>query len=86
MIEKEKRKLADRRWGPRRHCWLVEDWRAAYKWFSVQATALLGAITVVYEFVPAMQSYIPAPWFRGLMLAGIAAAIIGRLKSQPRKK
>ena len=75
------RRVTDRRFG-----WLVSDWKRAYRWFSVQAAAVLAGLQVAYELLPAAQSYIPAGPFRWLMIAGLAAVIIGRLKAQPAKE
>lgn len=78
----DKRSCEDRRVRDRRLGWLVSDWRRAYKWFSVQAAAVLAGLQVAYELLPAAQAYIPAGPFRWLMVAGLAAIIIGRLKAQ----
>lgn len=77
----EDRRVSDRRIG-----FLVSDWKKAYKWFSVQAAAVLAGLQVAYELLPAAQAYIPATPFRWLMIAGLAAVIIGRLKAQPIKE
>lgn len=76
---------ADRRQADRRWSWLVSDWRRAYKWFSVQAAALLAALQAVYELLPAAKAYIPAGPFRWLMVAGLVAVIVARLKAQGAK-
>ena len=75
----------DRRTSDRRLGFLVSDWRRAYRWFSVQAAAVLAGLQVAYELLPAAQYYIPAGPFRWMMVAGLAAVIIGRLKAQPVK-
>jgi hypothetical protein len=78
-----KPRIADRRKGDRRHsCWLVQNWRSAYRWISVQLAALLAGLATIYELVPSMKEYLPQQWFHVLMVAGAVGVIIGRLKNQ----
>jgi cytochrome b561 len=61
---------------------LVEDWRAAWKWFSVQGLALLAAAPVLYENFPTLQGYLPANWFHAGMGILAVLAILGRVVKQ----
>ena len=86
----EKRVVPDRRQASRRNTWLVPDWRTAYKWLSIQFTALLAIFTAamgaVYELLPGAQAYIPQKYYHILMIAGLIAVIIGRVKNQNETK
>lgn len=62
---------------------LVEDWKQAWKWFSVQALAALVILPTVWAALPAdAKSFLPdgaEPW----ILAALAlAGVIGRLIDQ----
>lgn len=60
----------------------VEDWRKAWKWFSVQGLALLAAAPVIYESFPTMQGYLSPSLFHALMGILAALAILGRVVKQ----
>lgn len=81
-IKKDKRKRPDRRIGPRRAHWLVEDWRKCWKWVSVQVSALAATFAMLYEFVPAMKEYISPTLFNVMMGLACLGVIFGRLKNQ----
>lgn len=50
---------------------LVEDWKKAWRWFSVQAFLLLGAAGPVWAMIPAdWRAAVPSAWL------GIAAAVL----------
>ena len=78
----DENRVVQRRIEERRCGWLVEDWKAAYKWFSVQAAAVLAAVQVAYELLPAAQAYIRPDIFRWMMIVELAAVGSGRIKAQ----
>ncbi|MBZ7124641.1 DUF7940 domain-containing protein [Klebsiella grimontii] len=62
---------------------LVEDWKNAWRWFSMHALVLAGIIPTVWaELPPDLKSSIP-PGTMGAITAVIAVCgIVGRLVSQ----
>ena len=84
-MKKDKRKRPDRRVRCRRGGWLIEDWRRAYRWLSVQAAAAIAALATVYDLFPTMREYIAPPVFRWMMVLGGIAVIVGRIKNQQPK-
>lgn len=82
---RNQRKRSDRRTGPRRRTLLVPEWRRAYKWVSVWITGAIGSLAGLYEFVPAMQKWLPDGSFHILMTSLAIAAILGRLINQAPK-
>lgn len=62
---------------------LIEDWKQAHKWLSVQLAALVAAAQLVYPNVQSLQSYIPPTMFHYLMIGMTLLIIVGRLKAQP---
>lgn len=64
---------------------LVDGWRQAWKWFSVQGLAFLSIAPVVYENSGFVQDFIPQTtfhWMTGLLGA---MTLISRLVIQPGK-
>lgn len=54
---------------------LVKDAREAWRWFSVQAMVLQGAVASSWLFVPDdMRAAVPAEW---LAVAAIALTVMG---------
>ena len=62
---------------------LVPNAGQAWKWFSVQALALIAALQVLWETLPAEAlAVIPVDW-RGYITLGLAVlALVGRLIDQ----
>jgi len=54
---------------------LVYDWKRAHKWASVRITAALAAVSLAYDYLPAVQSYI-APYVSPKTMAALAGLII----------
>ena len=75
-------RISDRRQGQRRTSWLVEDWRKAHRWLSVQLTAVMAAFAIMYETIPAIQEYVPHTWLPYIGGAGAIGILFGRLKAQ----
>ena len=62
---------------------LVENWRHAWKWFSVQLVALAGTIQLsVLAFPDTLKQYLPDWALHASALFLLGAAILGRLIDQ----
>ncbi len=66
---------------------LVDDWRKAWKWFSVHALVIAGILPTVWLELPSdLKASIP-PGMMSTITAIIAACgVIGRLVSQEKKQ
>lgn len=82
MRKEKPRNRPDRRAGSRRRCFLVENWRQAHRWLSVQVAGVLAALQAIYELLPAAKSYVDPRIWQWLMVGGLIAVIVGRLKAQ----
>lgn len=62
---------------------LVDDWKSAWRWFSMHALVLAGIIPTVWaELPPYLKTAIP-PGAMGTITAVIAACgVVGRLVNQ----
>jgi hypothetical protein len=65
--------------------WLIAEWRQCYRWFSVQALALLAILPEAYETAPQLQAALPPVWFHHLQAVLAVAAVFGRLAQQKNK-
>lgn len=62
---------------------LVDDWKNAWKWISMQCMTLALAIQGSWMFIPEdMKSSIPPEIVRGATIGLLAVGIAGRLKQQ----
>lgn len=62
---------------------LVEDWKKAYKWLSVQFMALLLVLPEAWQYVPpGVKEALPPHFLSGLSTAIVVAAILGRMIHQ----
>lgn len=59
---------------------LIEDWKQSWKFLSVQLAAALALLDVAYEYLPAVQSYLPEGWVKWMALAIIVARTIKQRK------
>ena len=82
---KNKRRRPDRRMGPRRKTVLVEDWRNAWKWLSVQIALLIAGAQSLMVFVPTLHEVLPASWLHGIMAVLAVCVILARVKNQAPK-
>lgn len=55
---------------------LIDDWRQSWKFLSVQLAAALALLDVAYEYLPAVQSYLPEGWVKWIALTIIVARVI----------
>jgi hypothetical protein len=55
---------------------LIEDWKRAHKLLSVQLAALLLVLDTAYDYLPAVQQYLPDGWVRWIAVAIIAGRVI----------
>lgn len=62
---------------------LVPNWQKAWKWFSVQAMVLSGAVTVAWAELPSdLRDTLPE-WLGTALAAGILVlGVVGRLVDQ----
>jgi hypothetical protein len=64
----------------------VEDVKQAWKWFSVQAMVLAGAIQGAWIFVPDdMKASIPANLMQGVTVGLLVLGVVGRITDQSPK-
>ncbi len=61
----------------RRPC-LIDNWREAHKFLSVQLAALVAVLSLAYDYLPAVQQYLPQGWVKW----AAAAIIVGRVLKQ----
>ena len=63
---------------------LVSDWKQAWKWFSVQAFAVLAVLPIVWDALPPdLKAHMPETWMPYVLSAVAIGGLIGRLKDQP---
>lgn len=67
---------------------LVPDWRSAWRWFSVQALAILAALPLVWMALPSdAKNFLPdnlEPWVLcALALGGIVGRVIDQQPKAP---
>ena len=59
---------------------LIEDWKQSWKFLSVQLAVALALLDTAYEYLPAIQSYLPVGWVKWMALAIIVGRIIKQQK------
>lgn len=65
---------------------LVDDWRSAWRWWSVRIAALLAMAPELFEQMPGFKQYLPESIFHHMM-SGLALLIIfGRVTSQTKSE
>lgn len=55
---------------------LIDDWKDSWKFLSVQLAAALALLDTAYEYLPAVQTYLPEGWVKWIALAVIVARVI----------
>lgn len=65
---------------------MVENWKDAWRWLSVQIAALLAVLPFAWaELPPDIKAYIPPEW-RPFIVSGLALAVIlGRVRKQGKR-
>lgn len=61
---------------------VVDDWKQAWKWFSVQGLTALAAAPILYGNFGVLQDYLPPNAFHVAMGVLAALSIIGRVLKQ----
>jgi hypothetical protein len=55
---------------------LIEEWRKAYKYMTVQLATVLVLVSTAYDYLPAVQTYLPEGWVKWVAIAIIIARIV----------
>ncbi len=55
---------------------LIDDWKDSWKFLSIQLAAALALLDTAYEYLPAVQSYLPEGWVKWIALAIIVGRVI----------
>jgi len=61
---------------------LIENWKNAYKYLTVQLAAGLALLSQAYEYLPMLKDYVPQNYVTFLAIA----IIIARIVAQPKIK
>jgi hypothetical protein len=61
---------------------LIDEWKKAHKFLSVQVTTITGVLAMAYEYIPQIQQYFPPGWFK----YAVGAILIARLLRQQKKE
>ena len=61
---------------------LVDDWKKAWAWLSVQIAAIAGIAAELYESVPQFKAYFSDSTFHHFMAACAVCIIVGRVIRQ----
>jgi hypothetical protein len=66
---------------------LVEEWRDAWRWFSVQAMAAAAVVQAVWVGLPDdLKAHLPSWLVTALSLGLLAVGLYGRLLHQEKKQ
>ena len=62
---------------------LIPNWKNAWRWFSVQALIVIGALPLVWATLPAdVKAFLPGGWEPWILVLLAVAGIVGRLVDQ----
>lgn len=59
---------------------LIENWKSAYKYLTVQLAAGLALLTQAYDYLPMLKDYIPPNYVTYIAIAIIVARIVAQPK------
>lgn len=63
---------------------LIDEWRSAWRMFSVWMMTAAGVLQVVWDQNPeAVKAIVPASWVPYLTVGLMVAGIVGRVVKQP---
>lgn len=65
-----------------KQCWLITDWKKAYKFLSVWIAALIGSSAALYEYLPTVRELIGETAFHHAMVALAFLGIVARVVNQ----
>lgn len=61
---------------------LVQDWKSAYKWLTIHLSILGIVATGMWDYIPTLQTIIPAPLMTKITLGLFGAIMIARIIKQ----
>lgn len=65
---------------------LIENWKNAYKYLTVQLATGLLLLSQAYEYLPMLKDYVPQNYVSVLALAIIVARIVAQPKMAAKDK
>jgi protein-S-isoprenylcysteine O-methyltransferase Ste14 len=66
---------------------LVDNWKQAWRWFSIQALALVALLPVVWpQLPPQVTAWVPEAWRPWVVVIIAIGGIAGRLIDQNKAK
>lgn len=65
---------------------LIENWKSAYKYLTVQLAAALMVLSQAYEYLPMLKDYVPQNYVSFISLAIIVARIVAQPKVSTKDK
>lgn len=63
--------------------WLIDDVRRAWRYLTVQLSALLVILAAMWEYLPQFQQYLDPKWVKYYALAILVARVINQTPKQP---
>jgi len=65
---------------------LIENWKSAWRWFSVQALVVLAALPVIWTTLPDdLKADVPQSWVKWIMMIVAIGGLAGRFVQQTGK-
>jgi hypothetical protein len=63
---------------------LIQNWKEAWKMYSVQALAVIAALPIIWASLPdEWKAEVPSEWVKALVVVVAIAGILGRIIDQP---
>lgn len=59
---------------------LVSNWRDFYKWYTIHALGIVGAIAFAYDYIHTVREYLPDGWFKYALIVVLIARLISQEK------